>query len=117
MKSSGLLTEIKNHPRILVLVIVIHIGLVILLSINLSNNEKPPMPATKQHNIINAVAVDAKQYDEREKQKELAAKKLIEQKNAAEQKRRQELQRKKALEQKRLVRTRDGQSAKGKCVC
>jgi colicin import membrane protein len=94
-----------------VAVILFHVVLAVLLSINLSSNEKPPVPAAKKHNIIDAVAIDAKQYDERQKQKELAARKLAEEqkkaaeekKRAAEEKRRQQLERKKALEEKRLA--------------
>jgi len=97
--SSGLLTEIKNNPWALALVIVFHLVLVVLLSINLSSDEKPPMPAAKKHDIIDAVVVDAKMYDEREKQKKLAAEKKIDDKKAAERKR--ELEKKKALEAKR----------------
>ncbi len=103
MNSGGLFSEIKSHPKILLLVILVHIGLVILLSINLSSDEKPPVPAAKKHNIINAVAVDTKQYDERKKQEELAARKKIEDKKAAEAKRKKELERKKAIEKNRLA--------------
>jgi colicin import membrane protein len=97
--SSGLLTEIKNNPWAIALVVVFHLVLIVLLSINLSSDEKPPMPAAKKHEIINAVVVDAKMYDEREKQKKLATQKEIEDKKAAERKR--ELEKKKALEAKR----------------
>lgn len=97
--SSGLLTEIKNNPWALALVIAFHLVLIVLLSINLSSDEKPPMPAAKKHEIIDAVVVDAKMYDEREKQKKLAAQKKIEDKKAAE--RKKELEKKKALEAKR----------------
>lgn len=95
--NSGLFSEIKNHPWVLAAVILIHIGLIVLLSINLSDDDKPPTPAAQKHNIIDAVAIDAKKYDEREKQKKLAAKKII------EDKRQQELEKKKALEKKRLA--------------
>lgn len=98
MKSSGLFAEIKNHPMILALVILLHIGLAVMLSISLSDDEKPPMPAAKKHNIINAVMVDAKKFDERKKQEKHAAEKLV-----ADKKRQKELERKKALEKKRLA--------------
>ena len=80
----------------MVFVIVVHMGLIVLLSINLSSDEKPPMPMAKKHKIINAVAVDAKLYDERERQKKLAAEKKIADKKAAEKKRLEE--KKKAAE-------------------
>lgn len=95
---SGLFSEIKNNPWVLAFVILLHIGLIILLSINLSDDEKPPMPAAKKHNIIDAVVVDAKKYDEREKQKKLDAEKAV-----IEKKRQQEAERNKALEKKRLA--------------
>ena len=99
MNSSGLFSELKKHPWIMVFVVLLHVGLVVLLSINLSNDEKPPVPMAQKHNIINAVAVDAKKYDEREKQQKLAAEKKIEDKKSAEKKRLAE--KKKAAEKKR----------------
>jgi colicin import membrane protein len=100
---SGLLTEIKNNPWALALVIVFHIVLIVLLSINLASDEKPPMPAAQKHKIIDAVVIDATKYDEREKQKKLAAQKKIDDKKAAEKKRKQELEKKKQLEKQRLA--------------
>jgi colicin import membrane protein len=100
---SGLLSEIKNNPWALALVIAVHIVLIVLLSINLASDEKPPMPAAQKHKIIDAVVVDAAKYDEREKQKKLAAQKKIEDKKAAEKKRKQEIENKKKLEKQRLA--------------
>jgi colicin import membrane protein len=101
--SSGLLSEIKNNPWALALVIAVHIVLIVLLSINLASDEKPPVPAAQKHKIIDAVVVDATKYDEREKQKKLAAQKKIEDKKAAEKKRKQEIENKKKLEKQRLA--------------
>jgi colicin import membrane protein len=84
MNSSGLFSEIKKHPWILALVVIVHLGLAILLGLNLSSDDAPPMPAAQKHKIINAVAVDAKLYDEKEKQKKLAAQKRVLDKKAAE---------------------------------
>jgi len=95
---AGLFTEIKNNPWALAFVISIHIVLIVLLSINLSSDKKPPMPVAQKHNIIDAVAVDAKKYDDREKQKKRDAEKLV-----LEKKRQQELAREKELEKKRLL--------------
>ena len=103
MNSSGLFSELKKHPWIMVFVVLVHIGLVVLLSINLSNDEKPPVPMAQKHKIIDAVVVDAKQYDEREKQKKTAAEKKIEDKKAIESKQKQAIADKKAAEQKRLA--------------
>ena len=100
---SGLISEIKNNPWALALVIVVHIVLIVLLSINLASDEKPPVPAAQKHKIIDAVVVDATKYDEREKQKKLAAQKKIEDKKAAEKKRKQEIENKKKLEKQRLA--------------
>lgn len=118
---SGLLAEIKSNPLALAVVILFHIVLIVLLSINLASDEKPPVPSSQKHNIIDAVAVDANKYDERKKQKELAAKKKIAEKKAAqkaaekkrlqEKKRKQELKRKKAEEKKRLAEKKKQQAA------
>ena len=103
MSSGGLLSEIKNHPRILALVILFHLVVVVMLSINLSSDEKPPMPKAQKHKIISAVAVDAKKYDEQKKQKKLTAQKKLEDKKAAELKRKKALAQKKVLEKKQLA--------------
>ena len=95
---AGLFSEIKNNPWALAFVISIHVVLIVLLSINLSEDKKPPMPMAQKHNIIDAVAVDAKKYDDREKQKQLDTEKLV-----LEKKRQQEAEREKALEKKRLA--------------
>lgn len=108
MSSSGLYSEIKKHPWILALVILLHMGLALLLGINLSSDDKPPMPSAQKHKIIDAVAIDAKKYDKREKQKKLAVQKKIEDKRDAEKKKvaeikkQQELKKKKALEKKKI---------------
>jgi len=109
MSSSGLFAELKKHPWIMVLVILVHIGLVVLLSINLSSDEKPPVPMAQKHKLIDAVVVDAKKYDQREKQKETAAKKKIEDKKAAEKKRLAE--KKQAAEKKKVAEKKRQQDA------
>lgn len=103
MSSGGLFTEIKKHPIILVFVVLFHVVLVVLLSVNLSNDEKPPMPTAQKHKIINAVAIDASKYDEQKKQKKLAAKKIVEDKKKAEIKRKNILQKKKLAEKKKAA--------------
>lgn len=114
MKSVGLFSELKKHPWIMALVILVHIGVILLLSINLLDNNEPPVPASQKHKIIDAVAVDAKLYDERKKQKKLAAQKKIDDKKAAkkraadkkrlaDKKKKQEAERKNKLEKKRLA--------------
>jgi colicin import membrane protein len=110
MKKASLLAELKKHPWILFLVLAFHVFLAVMLSINLSDTDKPPMPSAQKHNIINAVAVDAKAFDERKKQKELAEQRALEkkkeqerlakQKKAEEKKRQQELARQKELKRK-----------------
>jgi len=110
---SGLFTEIRNNPKALAAVILFHLVLIVLLSINLASDDKPPVPSSQKHKIIDAVAVDASKYDARVKQKELAAKKKLADQNAArkaaekkrlqEKKKKQELKRKKAEDKKRQV--------------
>ncbi len=115
MSSSGLFAELKKHPWVMVLVIMVHIGLVVLLSINLSNDEKPPMPMAQKHKIIDAVVVDGKKYDQRQKQKEIAAKKKIEDKKADEKKRlaekKQAEEKKKTAEKKKAAEKKRQQEA------
>jgi len=117
---SGLFTEIKNNPKALALVILFHLVLIVLLSINLASDEKPPMPSSQKHRIIDAVAVDANKYDERKKQKKLAEQKKIADRKAAEKKRlleikkKQELKRKKAEEKKRQIEKKKQQAAEKK---
>ncbi len=77
MNSSGLFAEIKRHPKILALVILLHLGLAILLGLNLSSDEAPPMPMAQKHKLIDAVVVDAKKYDERKKQEKRATQNKI----------------------------------------
>ena len=114
MNSVGLFSELKKHPWIMALVILVHIGVILLLSINLLDNNEPPVPSSQKHKIIDAVAVDAKLYDERKKQKKLAAQKKIDDKKAAkkraadkkrlaDKKKKQETERKKKQEKKRLA--------------
>ena len=95
MNSGGLFSEIKKHPRILGVVILIHLVVVVLLSINLSNDEKPPMPMAQKHEIISAVTVDAKKYEEQKKQKKEDARKKVEDKKPPEIKKTKALEKKK----------------------
>jgi len=104
MNSSGLFQEIKKHPWILALVIALHLGLAALLGVNLMDNSPHKVQlASKQ--IIDAVAVDAKKYDEREKQKKLAiqrAEKLKRDKVLAKKKREQEKKKQAELKKKKV---------------
>ena len=93
------------------LVVDVDLVLIVLVSINLASDEKPPVPASQKHDIIDAVMVDTNKYDEREKQKKQAAQKKIEDKKAAERKRQQELEKKKALEKQRLAEKKKQQLA------
>ncbi len=104
MSSTGLLAELKKHPWILALVILVHLVVALLLGLNLSNNEPPPIPAAQKHKIIDAVAVDVKKYDESVKKKERlnkqAEQKKREEKKAEKLKKQQALKKKKADEKK-----------------
>lgn len=99
MSSSGLFAEIRKHPKILAVVILLHLGVIVMLSINLARDDKPPMPKAQKHKIINAVAVNTKKYDERKKQKI-----LTEQKKLEDKKRQQALEQKKAEEKKLAIK-------------
>jgi len=121
---SGLFTEIRSNPRALAVVILFHLVLIVLLSINLASDEKPPVPASQNHKIIDAVAVDASKYDERKKQQKLATQKKIEDKKAAqkaaekkrlqEKKKKQAMERKKVQEKKRQAEKKKQQAAEKK---
>ncbi len=67
MASSGLFAEIKKHPWIIALVVAVHIVLIVMLSINLLDDDKPTMPASQKHETIDAIAVDEKVFDVSEK--------------------------------------------------
>lgn len=100
MNRNSLFAELKKHPWILAVVIIGHVALAILLSVNLAHDDKPPVPSAKKHNIIDAVVVDAKAFDDRKKQKELEQKRkrdqALKKKQEEENKRKQEQARKKA---------------------
>ncbi len=121
---SGLFAEIKNNPLALAGVILFHLVLIVLLSINLASDDKPPVPSSQKHKIIDAVAVDASKYDARVKQKELAARKKLADKKAAqkaaekkrlqEKKKKQELKRKKAEQKKHQAEKKEQLAAEKK---
>ena len=121
MSSSGLFVELKKHPWIIVLVVLIHLGVALLLGLNLSNDEPPPMPSAQKHEIIDAVVVDAKRYDDRVKEKvrlkKQAEQKKIDVKKAAEKKKKLALKKKKAEEKKaREKKVREKKVAEQKVV-
>jgi len=96
------------------MVVLVHLGLALLLGLNLSNNEPPPMPNAQKHKIIDAVAVDVKKYDESVKKKERlkkqAEQKKLEEIKAARKKEQLALEKKKAEEKK----VRDNKAAEKK---
>jgi len=103
MNSSGLFQEIKQHPWILALVIALHMGLAALLGVNLMDSSPHTVQAVSKQ-IINAVAVEAEKYDEREQQKKLAkqrAEKLKRDKILAKKKREQEKKKQIALKKRK----------------
>ncbi len=109
MSSSGLFAEIKKHPWILALVILVHLGLALMMGLNLSNDEPPPMPAAQKHKIIDAVVVDAKKYDESVKKKERL-------KIQAEQKKLDEIKATKKKKQLALKKTQEKKKAEEKKI-
>ncbi|MBL4711369.1 MAG: hypothetical protein JKX75_02510, partial [Gammaproteobacteria bacterium] len=100
MSPSGLFTELKQHPWILALVLLVHLVVALLLGLNLASNDNTPMPKAQKHNIINAVAIDAKKHDEQKKKKQQVVQKKIEDKKAAEKKKQLALKKKQADEKK-----------------
>ncbi|PCI06670.1 MAG: protein TolA [Gammaproteobacteria bacterium] len=100
MSSSGLFTELKQHPWILALVLIAHIVVALLLGLNLVSDDNTPMPKVQKHNIINAVAVDAKKYDEQKKKQQQVVKKKVEEKKTAEKKKQLALKKQQEAEKK-----------------
>ncbi len=107
MGSSGIFWEIKRHPWVLVLVIAAHLGLAMLLAINLINNS-PESSVEKPNKIINAVVINTKKFDQRvkEKQRQKEEKKRIRalKLTQAAERKKHELEKKKqiALKKKRI---------------
>jgi len=124
MRSSGLLDLIKRYPRAVAASVALHVVLITLLSISLSNNEPAKQPATGK--TLQAVMVDARQVEDQaekirqaelEKKKQLARetdrarqqleqekKRLAELKKREQEKARQaEIKRKQEAEKKRLA--------------
>ena len=62
MASSGLLQDIKKHPRILAVVVSLHLVVVVLLSISLTSSKVPEMSAPAR-STIKAVVVDEKKIE------------------------------------------------------
>jgi colicin import membrane protein len=86
MSSSGLLHDIKKHPRILVMAIGLHVVILVLLSISLTSSEVPKI-STPARSTIKAVMVDEKKVEaeikklkkveDKKQQKKLAKQKKI----------------------------------------
>ena len=119
MKSSELFNEIKARPIVLLAVIVLHVVLIALLSLNLSNSEVH-RPASSNKKTVKAVIVDAakieaeakklKQVKDDKNKKELDQKKKLKReqdkaknKLAAEKKRLANIKKKQETEKKRLA--------------
>lgn len=123
MASSGLLHDIKKHPRILVVAIGLHVVILSLLSISLTSSEIPKI-STPARSTIKAVMIDEKKVEveikklkkveDKKQQKKLAKQKKIKReaekkklvafkKKQAEEKKKAEIERKKRQAEKRRV--------------
>jgi len=111
MSSYSLFQEIKNHPWVLVIVIALHLGLAVLLGINLINTV-PEASTAKHEKIINAVVINADKFYQREKKKKQA---LEIKKQQQAQKRKREAEKKKwQLEKKKQLKIKKGKQRKEK---
>jgi colicin import membrane protein len=104
MSSSGLWHDLRSNPFALAISIALHVVLIILLGVNL-HSSRVPQPQASPQAIVQAVAVDARAYDdeiERQKQAETA-------KQAAERQRLLDIERKQQAELEQQQRAAEDQ--------
>lgn len=104
MSSYSLFQEIKKHPWVLLIVIACHLGLAVLLGINLINTV-PEASTAKHEKIINAVVINTDKFYQREKKKKQAQEikkqqQTLKRKREAE-KKKQQLEKKKQIKLKK----------------
>ncbi len=101
---ASLLTQIKQHPMMFGLSIVLHLVLIGILTVSLSHTSAPKMPTSPKVDTVKAVVIDAsvveqeikklKQAEENQRQKEIAHKRKLDQEaKRAQDKRKKEEQR------------------------
>ena len=112
MISSGLFSEVKSRPIVLVVAVILHVVLIALLSTNLSNS-KVHKPAGSTKKTVQAVIVDVakveaeskklKQVKDDKKKKELAENKKLKREQEKAKKKLADIKKKQVTENKRLA--------------
>jgi len=80
---NSIFSQIKNHPLMFALALALHVVLIIILTISMSNHSAPKMPATKKIDTVKAVVIDASVV-EKEKQKLIRAEQSKQNKQVAQ---------------------------------
>jgi len=99
---ASLISQIKNHPRFFFLSIAVHVILLVIVTISLSDPSAPKLPVAKKVDTVKAVVIDAsvvkqeiqkiKQAEEKQRNQEVAQKKKLDRevKKAREQRKKEE---------------------------
>jgi len=80
---NSIFSQIKDHPLMFVLALGLHVLLVVVLTISMSNHSAPKMPAAKKIDTVKAIIIDAS-IVEKEKQKLIRAEKSKQNKQVAQ---------------------------------
>ncbi len=115
---ASLIAQIREHPLMLTLSILLHLILLAILAVSLSHTQAPKMPQSKKIDTVKAVVIDAsvveqevkklRQAEENKRNEKLAEQKRLEQKaQDAEKKRRQEEKRLADLKRKQEQQKRE----------
>jgi colicin import membrane protein len=99
---ASLISQIKNHPRFFFLSIAVHVILLVIVTISLSDPSAPKLPVAKKVDTVKAVVIDAsvvkqeiqkiKQAEEKKRNQKVAQKKKLDRqvKKAREQRKKEE---------------------------
>jgi len=99
---ASLLSQIKNHPRFFFLSIAVHVILLVIVTVSLSDHSSPKLPVTKKVDTVKAVVIDAsvvkqeiqkiKQAEEKKKNQKVAQQQKLDRqaKKAREQRKKEE---------------------------
>ena len=99
---ASLISQIKNYPRFFFLSIAVHVLLLVIVTISLSDPSAPKLPAAKKVDTVKAVVIDAsvvkqeiqkiKQAEEKKRNQKVAQKKKLDKevKKAREQRKKEE---------------------------
>jgi len=80
---NSIFSQIKNHPLMFVMALALHVLLIVILTISMSNHSAPKMPPAKKIDTVKAVIIDAS-IVEKEKQKLIRAQESKQKKQVAQ---------------------------------